>query len=59
MLWKAKESSKPIYVWKDDQWYNESDKRIYYADIDKRLWYNDDRIIDFDKKTKVIHAVEK
>mgnify|MGYP001262304282 CR=1 FL=1 len=55
MKWISKDP--PIYVWKDDLWYNEKDKLVYSANITKQAWIAD-TAIPFPKKTRVMTTKE-
>lgn len=52
MQWISKEQ--PIYVWKDDTWYNERNAKIYSVDIENQYWFNDEDKVFFTKKTKIM-----
>ena len=50
MIWIAKQP--PIYVWQDDQWYNESNRCTYKPDFWLGAWIHDtEQPIGFPKKT--------
>jgi hypothetical protein len=56
MKWIASEKNPPIYVWWGDEWYNETDKRVYYANKSKMAWVSsiDEKMFHFTKKTKLL-----
>ena len=49
MRWISKDKSPPVYVWKGDDWFNESNKKIYVANIDNHVWENESGNIPFAK----------
>lgn len=46
----------PLYVWEDDQWYDQKTKTTYLAVLESRRWMNAFyfSVIDFPKKTRVM-----
>lgn len=56
MYWVAKDP--PIYVWKNDQWYNERNGLVYDADLKRQVWVNGENLIPFPKKVKVLDPCE-
>jgi hypothetical protein len=52
MIWVSKEP--PVKVCEGDLWYNEKDKLLYTADVEKSLWHEKefDKKIPFTKKNK-------
>jgi hypothetical protein len=47
----------PLYVWKNDWWYNQKDKQEYQAMIKLRQWISFEpivKMIDFPKKTRIM-----
>jgi len=45
----------PRYVWGDDIWYNESDRRTYKADVERLLWVSEDgSMIPFPKECRLM-----
>lgn len=43
----------PKYVWRGDRWYNEKNRRLYFADVDKLIWVDGEDVIPFPPKTQV------
>lgn len=45
----------PIYIWKDDEWYNQKDKTIYIVDLKNQRWISDcGSQFPFTKKTRLM-----
>lgn len=38
MKWIASHRSPPIYIWHDDEWYNETDKKTYIPNFNSMCW---------------------
>jgi len=54
MKWISKKP--PLYVWEDDEWFNEIDGICYQCDIKQRIWWQTGRTsISFPPKTKVFN----
>lgn len=53
MRWVSNGDS-PIYIWKDDEWYNQKDKTTYKPEFNRREWTaNEKQSIPFSKKVKL------
>ena len=44
----------PKYVWPGDLWYNQKDKMLYEANIERRQWEGGRKTIHFPKKTIIM-----
>ncbi len=58
MLWVSN-SDPPLYVWEDDEWYNQKDKITYKAYPEERNWGNAFLLvfIEFPKKTRIMNEI--
>ena len=52
MIWISN-GDPPIYVWPGDEWYNQKDKCIYTANINKQGW-DGPTFVPFTKKTRIL-----
>ncbi len=51
--WVSKDA--PIYVWKDDIWFNERNKKEYTVDLENQCWICEGELpVFFTKKTKFL-----
>lgn len=51
--WVSKDP--PIYVFIDDCWMRETDKKIFYSDLEKQCWKSEDgEIIPWTKRTRIM-----
>lgn len=63
MKWIASHRQPPQYIWEGDEWYNETNKKIYLADIQNKCWIcTDDKEeflkYPFTKKTKIFNQCD-
>ena len=56
MRWISK--TPPGYVWEDDSWFNEKDRKTYMPDMQSRQWRGENEIIEFPPKTKTFTVQE-
>jgi len=56
MKWIANKRNSPIYIWKDDCWYNEDDKLIYYPNFTTNMWESMENKIPFRKKVYIFET---
>jgi len=45
MKWIGSRKSSPLYIWEGDCWLNETDKKIYISDVEKRIWIDPEKAI--------------
>lgn len=51
MRWISK--TPPGYVWQDDEWYRETDAKVFIAKIENSRWEGDGENVPFPPKTYV------
>jgi len=54
MEWKANHRNAPLYIWKGDTWFNETDKKVYTPNLLDGRWESENVFIPFRKNTRII-----
>lgn len=52
MVWSSRRP--PIYIWAEDKWYNETNKKVYEADIEHGVWRSGEEVVPFTPKCKIM-----